>query len=188
MITLTNIKNTLVIFISFIIVLTSFLKPLNSYSQIVVMLEADTNVYKQGEKIKLAYTIKNIGDSSIFYFDRNFVNARDKSGNTVFISPSEMLVRADWRESKSEYILLAPGDKISHTYSYDMISIIDPETNEVFLPVLGTIYFQYKVTRLEEDNFYYDFKNEHIEATTKIPIDAWTGTLESNEVIIELIE
>ena len=188
MITLNNFKNTLFVLIPLIIVLTSFLKPENLFSQIVVTLEADTNVYIQGEKIKLAYTIKNIGDSSIFYFDRNFVNARDKSGNIVFVSPRELLVRADWRESKSEYILLAPGDKISHTYSYDMISIIDPETNEVFLPVLGTIYFQYKVRRLEEDNFYYDFENEHIEATTKIPIDAWIGTLESNELCVEILE
>jgi len=186
--TLTDNKITLIVLIPLIILLTSFLKPVNSFSQIVVTLESDTDVYKKGETIKLTYTIKNAGDSSIFYFDRNFVNARDKSGNTVFISPSEILVRADWRESKSEYILLVPGDEISHTYGYDMISIIDPKTNEVFLSVLGTIYFQYKVTRLEEDNFYYDFESEHIEATTKIPINAWIGTLESNEVGIELIE
>ena len=170
--TLTNLKIRFVILISLIIVLTGFIKPVSLFSQIVVKLESDTNVYKKGKTIKLTYTIKNAGDSSIFYFDRNFVNARDKSGNTVFISPSEMLVRAGWRESKSEYILLAPEDEISHTYSYDMISIVDPETSEVFLSVLGTIYFQYKVTRFEEDNFYYDFENEHIEATTKIPIDA----------------
>lgn len=188
MITLNNIKNTLFVLIPLIIVLTSFLKPENLFSQIVVTLEADTNVFKQGEKIKLAYTIKNTGDSSIFYFDRSFVNARDKSGNTVFISPGELLVRSDWRESKNEYVLIESGDSIIHTYNYDMISIIDPETNEVFLSVLGTIYFQYRVTRLEEDNFYYDFENEHIEATTKIPIDAWTGTLESNELCIKIVE
>ena len=186
--TLTNIKIILVILISLIIVSTGFIKPVNSFSQIVVKLESDTNVYKKGETIKLTYTIKNTGDSSIFYFDRNFVNARDENRNTVFISPRELLVRADWRESKSEYILLSPGDEKSHTYSYDMISIVDPETKEVFLSVLGTIYFQYKVTRLEEDNFYYDFENEHIEATTKIPIVAWTGTLESNELCIEIVE
>ena len=188
MITLNNIKNTLFVLIPLIIVLTSFLKQENLFSQIVVKLKSDTNVYKKGETIKLTYTIKNTGDSSIFYFDRNFVNARDENRNTVFISPRELLVRADWRESKSEYILLSPGDEISHTYNYDMISIVDPETKEVFLRVLGTIYFQYKATRSEADNFYYDFENEHIEATTKLPIDAWIGTLESNELCVEIIE
>ena len=188
MITLNNVKNKLFVLIPLIIVLTSFLKPENLFSQIVVTLEADTNVFKQGEKIKLAYTIKNTGDSSIFYFDRNFVNARDKSGNNVHIISRDLLVRADWRESKSEYVLIEPGDSIIHTYNYDMMSVIDPETNEVFLRVLGTIYFQYKATRSEADNFYYDFENEHIEATTKIPIDAWIGTLESNELCVEILE
>lgn len=106
--TLTNNKITLIVLIPLIILLTSFLKPVNSFSQIVVTLEADTDVYKQKEKIKLTYTIKNTGDNSIFYFDRNFVKARDKTRNTVFISPSEMLVRADWRESKASIYYLRP--------------------------------------------------------------------------------
>ena len=68
------------------------------------------------------------------------------------------------------------------------MSCFDPETDEVIRVSPRKIHFKYEVTRTKEENFYYDFENEHIHATTKIPIDAWTGTLESNEVIVELVE
>lgn len=160
----------------------------NLKAQIEVSLKTDTNIVKLGDDIQLTYTIKNTGDSPIYYFDRSFVTAKLEDGKKIEVYPIELLVRADWRESKREYILLEPEDSISHTYSYRFWWSYDPETNEMVRVTQGKIYLKYKVTRTEEINFYYDFENEHIHATTKIPIDAWTGTLESNELEIELID
>jgi hypothetical protein len=186
---LQNVIHHISIFLICIITgLSFFSRPTRLDAQIIVTLEADTNIYQYGEKIKLKYTIENTSDSSLYYFDRSFVNAVDESGNTVHIFPRELLVRADWRESKSDYVLIEPGDNVSHLYTYEILSVLDPETNIVSIPAPGTIYFKYMVIRFEADNFYYDFENEHIEATTKIPIAAWTGTLESNEVIVKLVD
>jgi len=141
-----------------------------------------------GDDVQLTYTIKNTGDSSIYCFDRSFINAKLEDGKAIEIFPLDLLTRTDWRESRSEYVLLKPGNTISHTYHYRIMMSYDPETNKVIRVLPGKIYFKYKVTRIKEENFYYDFENEHIEATTKIPIDALTGSLESNKVEIELIE
>jgi len=157
-------------------------------AQIIVTLKADTNIVKLEDDIQLTYTIENVGDSSIYYFDRSFITAKLEDGKTIEVLPVELFVRADMRESKSEYVLLEPEDSISHTYSYRIVWSYDPETREAIRILPGKIYFKYKVTRTKEENFYYDFEHEHIHATTKIPIDAWTGTLESNEVIVELVE
>jgi hypothetical protein len=180
--------NIFVFLISIVIASGCFLKHGSLNAQIVVMLEADTNVWKYEEKIKLTYTIKNTGDSSIYFFDRSFVTAKLESGKVLYVFPRELIIRADWRECKGDYVLIEPGDKISHTYNYELMSSYDPETGKGFFTFPKTIYFKYEVTRTEADNFYYDFEHEHIEATTKIPIDAWTGTLESNEVKVELVE
>jgi len=164
------------------------LTPQELKTQIIVTLKTDTNIVKLEDDIQLTYTIKNTGDSSIYYFDRSFITAKLEDGKTIGILPVELFVRADMRESKSEYVLLEPEDSISHKYSYMKVWSYDPETLEGIRILPGKIYLKYEVTRTKEENFYYDFENEHIHATTKIPIDAWTGTLESNEVIVELVE
>jgi hypothetical protein len=180
--------NTIFLYIILIVVFLCCLIPQRLEAQITVILEADTNIVKLGDDVQLTYTIKNTGDSSIYYFDRSFITARFENNEIVEVFPKELIVRVDWRESKSEYVLLEPGDTISHTYSYGIMSCYDPETNEVIRVSPGKIYLKYKVTRTKKENFYYDFEHEHIEATTKIPLNAWVGTLESNEVNVELVE
>ena len=166
----------------------SCLSPKRSEAQIVVTLKTDTNIVKLGDDIQLTYTIKNTGDRPIYYFDRSFITAKLEDGKTIEVYPVELFVRADWREGKSEYVLIKSEDSISHTYSYRMWWSYDPETHEMKRILPGKIYLKYEVTRTKEENFYYDFENEHIHATTKIPIDAWTGMVASNEVEIELVE
>ena len=185
----TRINATIIfLYLILIVVFLGCLIPQRLGSQIVVTLKADTNIVKLEDDIQLTYTIKNTGDSSIYYFDRSFITAKLEDGKTIGILPVELFVRADMRESKSEYVLLEPEDSISHKYSYMKVWSYDPETLEGIRILPGKIYLKYEVTRTKEENFYYDFENEHIHATTKIPIDAWTGTLESNEVIVELVE
>ena len=179
--------NKIFLYLFLISILLACLIPQRSEAQIIVTLKADTNIVKLGDDIQLTYTIKNTGDSSIYYFDRSFITAKLENSKRIEVFPVDLLVRADWRESKSEYVLLEPGNTISHTYLYRVIPIYDPETDEVVSISPGKIYLKYEVTRTKEENFYYDFEHEHIEATTRIPIDAWTGVLESN-VIVELVE
>ncbi|MBL7127856.1 MAG: hypothetical protein ISS16_02605 [Ignavibacteria bacterium] len=180
--------NKIFLYIILIVVFLCCLSPQSSEAQITVTLKADTDIVKLGDDIQLTYTIKNTGDRPIYYFDRSFITAKLEDGKTIEVFPVELFVRADWRESKSEYVLLEAGDSISHTYSYRAWWSYDPETDEIARVSPGKIYLKYEVTRTKEENFYYDFEHEHIHATTKIHIGAWTGTVESNEAVVELIE
>ena len=158
-------------------------------SPLELTIKSDKEVYEAGESvitIIITYTIENISPKPIVFFDRNFIRAELDNGQRLMIYPDyrihkEFMIRSDWREGKSEYVTIQPHDKITHTYHY-----ILQQAEDFNLPQKVNI--EYSVTRKKSDNFYYDFEKEGMRATTKIPIDAWTGTLTSNTITIEVRE
>jgi len=146
--------------------------------RVTVAVEKETMTLN--DPIKATVTIENLSDKPVVFFDRSNLFAGINESEPVLLFPRELLWRADWRECKGDYATIAPHGKLKHAYTYGL-----PMTLSSPLPSFPwKVRVFFKVTRTAADNFYYDFEHEHIEATTKIPIDAWTGTLSSNEVTV----
>jgi hypothetical protein len=145
-----------------------------------VTVAAHKDTIKFGDPIKVTYTVENDGEGPVIFFDRSFVHARISDGEPQLLFPMELLWRADWRECKGDYVTIEPHGKLAHAYTYGL----SPVSASALPPFPWKVRVFFKVTRAAADNFYYDFEHEHIQATTKISIEAWTGTLSSNEVFV----
>ncbi|MBN2518181.1 MAG: hypothetical protein JXB14_05010 [Candidatus Altiarchaeota archaeon] len=151
-----------------------------------VEIKTDKTKYKLGEPIEITYVVRNNGKKPVVFFDRPFLTTKSEDGQdltllTPAMTPRSMNLcfRADWRESKNEYVRIGPGERIEHSYDYTFYpNKIPPKI----------IYVQYDVTRKDSDNFYYDFQKEGIAAITTPKIKAWTGTVTSNSVKVEIIK
>jgi hypothetical protein len=150
--------------------------------RVTVAVEKETMTLN--DPIKATVTIENLSDKPVVFFDRSNLFAGINEGEPMLLFPRELLWRADWRECKGDYVTIEPHGKLTHAYTYGLSMV--PTSPLPPYPWKVSVFF--KVTRTAADNFYYDFEHEHIEATTKIPIDAWTGTLSSNEVTVTVTE
>lgn len=141
-----------------------------------------TNRLEYNSPVSINYTIKNKSNKPIVFFDRSFIYLKINNNSEEYrLFPYDLIWRNDWRECKNDYVTIKPNDSISHTYNYfaHLLSSVNIVSGDI-------IKLQYKVIRKNEDNFYYDFENEHIEATTKIPINAYIGTLNSNIINLKV--
>lgn len=155
-------------------------KEVPSTGNLKVTLAAQKETLKLGDPLEVTYTVENEGARPVVFFDRSFVLAGINDDEPQLLFPMELLWRADWRECRGDYVTIEPHGKLTHAYTYGLPPILASTPP----PFPWKVRLFFKVTRAAADNFYYDFEHEHIEATTKIPIEAWTGTLSSNEVVI----
>jgi len=150
--------------------------------RVTVSVEKDTMT--SVDPIKATFTIENLSGKPVVFFDRSFVFAGINEDKPTLLFPRELIWRADWRECKGDYVTIEPHGKLTHAYTYDLPTVL----TSPLPPFPWKVKLFFTVTRTAADNFYYDFEHEHIEATTKIPIDAWTGTLSSNELTVTVTE
>jgi len=140
-------------------------------------IKSDREVYKVGEEIKIELILENISEEEIVVctvwlpsLNMEFKVTRDgeKIEPIVIIYELAPLKRED-------YVKLKPGENIIKSFDISKYVPIDKSGN-----------YNIKVSYNNWYNWYYD--ESEGELGDKISIDAWTGTLTSNSITIEVID
>lgn len=137
--------------------------------------------YLQYEPFVITYTITNNSNMPVIFFDQGFIFAERNHKTSCRLFPKEMFWRNDWRASLKDYVTINPAEAILHTFTYDSGCL---HGGTPTFPM--TIAIQFVFNRTKDDNFYYNFENEGILAKQKIHIDAWTGRLVSDPLIVNI--
>lgn len=153
-------------------------------------IKADRETYISGEPIIIEYTLKNVGEKPLILFAGDIPQVIYAGLNVISLSdkkksPLRKLIFWEERDgvAKEEFITL----KHNETY----ITTVD------IINWYHTIRYpgKYEITALYRSDFnYYDCEGnpfgskESIKRISPIPIDAWTGEIKSNSIIIEVME
>ncbi len=135
------------------------------------------------EPIVIAYSVRNTGSTPVLFFDGDFlvtkvvgpVGARYGLPLLLRDTPRKPLTGHDIPR-KSDYVEILSGQSFETRIGYRM-----GEGGPLVRTDWGTqVEFRYEVRRTAGDNYYLDGK-------TRVPVQAWTGELQSNTVTIKLI-
>lgn len=191
---------SIVLVIIFLLLTTSFTYSQETAQPLQLTIKSDKEAYSQGEDIKLSATFKNNGEKDIsfckYILDYKLltgIELKDKEGVIYKIID---LTKYKWPiVTKDNFISLAPNEeyrtenKIATIFSSDSALWYGKPnyTSEYSKELLGEVY---RITAVYENvaDYFQELITKNGYTTTKnIPVkNAWTGTLISNTIVIEV--
>lgn len=148
------------------------IQQIDTKAPLTLTIKSDKEVYESGEEVIIFGQIKNISEKDVFIYPLEWTltvtyEVIDSKGKKIDVP---LPISDLWPPTKNDFVLIKAGGLLQKSWG---LSIVDEDLQ--FLPDVYTIMVRYEV---REDGYYENGKF--------VDLDAWTGTLVSNIITIEV--